>query len=199
MKNELEEASATINMNGLVKLPAIVTDEDKSLLFKELTTILSRRWLKDKVVVFGCSETDLLLATKFDLMSLNELLLEYKEFVKVLGLEVVEYLLEGKKWYCLKSNYYAPSELEKAELVVLGTVISLLEESKKQTLSTRKIKETLVVSKKMKEYLVEQSLRKLAKLGYLKRHRNEWSYSYRALIEFGQDERKKIAEEFRSI
>ncbi|GAH71652.1 unnamed protein product, partial [marine sediment metagenome] len=57
----------------IVKLPAAITDEEKSELFKELTTILSRRWVKDKIFVFGSSEIDLLLATRFDIDTLREI------------------------------------------------------------------------------------------------------------------------------
>ncbi|MCG3260444.1 MAG: hypothetical protein H7644_11890, partial [Candidatus Heimdallarchaeota archaeon] len=53
-------------------LPSSISDEEKGELFRELTTILSRKWIKDKVTVFGCSELDLLLATRFDVQTLRE-------------------------------------------------------------------------------------------------------------------------------
>ena len=185
--------------NNIIQLPATIADSDKGELFKELTTILSRKWMKEKTIVFGCSEMDLLLATRFDISTLRDTLEEYKVFVEVLGLEVIEYDIKGEKWYCLRSNFYAPSELEKGELAVLGTIIGLIEEKPNKPIKTEKIKEKLVLTGKMKEYFVENTLRKLARQGYIERKHNGWQYNYRVRIEFGEKERQKIAEELRRI
>jgi hypothetical protein len=185
--------------NAVIQLPATIADSDKGELFKELTTILSRKWIKEKTMVFGCSEMDLLLATRFDIGTLRDTLEEYKIFVEVLGLEVVEYKIKEERWYCLRSNFYSPSELEKGELAVLGTLIGLIEEKPNKPVKTEKIKERLVLAGKMKEYLVENTLRKLSRQGYIERKHNGWQYNYRVRIEFGEKERKKIAEEFRRI
>ena len=184
---------------NVIKLPATIADSDKGELFKELTTILSRKWIKERTMVFGCSEMDLLLATRFDINTLRDTLEEYKKFVEVLGLEVMEYDIKGERWYCLRSNFYAPSDLEKGELAVLGTIIGLIEEKPNEPIKTEKIKEKLVVTGKMKEYFVENTLRKLARQGYIERKQNGWKYNYRVRIEFGEMERRKIAKEFRKI
>lgn len=182
-----------------IVLPPSVSDEEKGILFKELATILSRKWEKENTVVFGSSEMDLLLATGFDIGTLREVIDEFKNFVHILGLDVIDFIFDEERWYCLKTNYYAPSELQQPELVILGVVIGFLEVDKTKPVTTDRIKEKLVVMGKMKEYLVDTSLRKLHKYGYLKRKQNKWSYNYRTLIEFGEEERKKIAEEFRKI
>ncbi|MCK5141208.1 MAG: hypothetical protein KAQ70_03360 [Candidatus Heimdallarchaeota archaeon] len=182
----------------IVKLPATITDEEKSELFKELTTILSRRWVKNKIFVFGSSEIDLLLATRFDIDTLREVIKEYKRFVEILGLEVVEYTLDGDTWYSLKSAFYAPSELLKSEFIVLGTIIGILE-TQTGPLLTKKIKEKLIDTNRIKAYQVDLCLRKLTQQGYIKRHQNVLSYNYRTLVEYGEEERRKIAEEFRKI
>ncbi|MCG3216097.1 MAG: hypothetical protein KAS63_05250 [Candidatus Heimdallarchaeota archaeon] len=182
-----------------VILPPSISDGEKGILFKELTTILSRKWEKEKTIVFGSSELDLLLATGFDIRTLRDVIEEYKNFVQILGLEVIEFIFNEERWYCLKTNYYAPSELQQSELIVLGIVVGFIEEDKTKPITTERIKEKLVVMGKMKEYLVDTSLRKLSRFGYLQRIQNEWSYNYRTLIEFGEEERKKIAEEFRRI
>jgi len=150
-------------------------------------------------MVFGCSEMDLLLATKFDINTLRDTLEEYNSFVEVLGLEVIDYDIVGERWYCLRSNFYAPSDLEKGELAVLGTIIGLIEEKSDEPIKTEKIKERLVLTGKMKEYFVENTLRKLARLGYIERKQNGWKYNFRVKLEFGEKEREKIAEEFRKI
>jgi hypothetical protein len=51
----------------------------------------------------------------------------------------------------------------------------------------------------MKEYFVDNTLRKLARLGYIERKQNGWQYHYRVKIEFGEKERKRIAQEFRKV
>ncbi|GAI77564.1 unnamed protein product [marine sediment metagenome] len=51
----------------------------------------------------------------------------------------------------------------------------------------------------MKAYQVDLCLRKLTQQGYLKKQQNVWSYNYRTLVEFGDEERRKITEEFRKI
>jgi hypothetical protein len=186
------------NEPEIVKLPATITDEEKSELFKELTTILSRRWIKDKIFVFGSSEIDLLLATRFDIDTLREVIEEYKRFVEILGLEVVEYALNGETWYSLKSAFYAPSELLKSEFIVLGMIIGL-KETKTSPLSTKIIKEKLIDTNKMKEYQVDMCLRNLTQQGYIKKQGNVWAYNYRTTIEFGEEERRRITEEFRKI
>ena len=183
----------------VIRLPATIADSDKGELFRELTTILSRKWIKERVMVFGCSEMDLLLATKFDINTLRDTLEEYKQFVEVLGLEVIDYDIKSERWYCLRSNFYAPTELEKGELAVLGAIIGLLEGKQNQPIKTEKIKEALVTTGKMKEYFVENTLRKLARLGYIERKQNGWQYHYRVKIEFGEKERKRIAQEFRKV
>ncbi len=180
-------------------LPSSISDEEKGELFRELTTILSRKWIKDKVTVFGCSELDLLLATRFDVQTLRETIDEYKSFVQILGLNVIDYDMDGEKWYCLRSSHYAPSDLQSPELIVLGTIIAYLESDKHKPLTTERIKEKLVVTGRMKEYLVDNSLRKLTRLGYIKRKQNEWEYNYRTNIEFGDEERDKIVEEFKKV
>lgn len=182
----------------IVKLPAAITDEEKSELFKELTTILSRRWVKNKIFVFGSSEIDLLLATRFDIDTLREIIEEYKRFVEILGLEVVEYTIDGEMWYSLKSAFYAPSELLKSEFIVLGTIIGILE-TQTTPLLTKIIKEKLIDTNRMKAYQVDLCLRKLTQQGYIKKLNNVWSYNYRTLVEFGEEERRKITEEFRKI
>ncbi|MFW9852351.1 MAG: hypothetical protein ACFFDS_05385 [Candidatus Thorarchaeota archaeon] len=194
-QEELEEEK---DQTEPIMLPAVVTDEEKSELFRELTTILSRKWIKDKTTVFGSSEMDLLLATKFDINTLRNTLEEYKRFVEIIGLELIEYDFENDKWYCLKTDYYAPSELEKNDLIILGAIISLIEANTGHVL-TENIREKLVLTGKVKEYVFERSLRNLIKYGYLNRKQNEWSYNYRTLIEFGEEERKAISEEFRKI
>ncbi|MHA1200925.1 MAG: hypothetical protein ACTSQ4_00190 [Candidatus Heimdallarchaeaceae archaeon] len=186
------------NKPEIVKLPAAITDEEKSELFKELTTILSRRWVKDKIFVFGSSEIDLLLATRFDIDTLREIIEEYKKFVEILGLDVVEYTIDGEMWYSLKSAFYAPSELSKSEFIVLGTIIGILE-TQSEPLSTKIVKEKLIDTNRMKAYQVDICLRKLVQQGYIKKLHNDWSYNYRTLVEFGEEERRKITEEFRKI
>lgn len=192
--DKIDTDSTVVNL-----LPPSISDNEKGQLFKELTTILSREWIKDRITVFGCSELDLLLATRFDVASLREALEEYRLFVKVLGLDLIEYDLDGETWYCLKSSYYAPSGLQESELVLLGLIISLVEEEKPRPITTDTIKKKLVTTGKMKEYAVELGLRNLIKMGYIKRKNNFWIYNYRIKIEYGRDERKKIAEEFRTL
>jgi len=199
-ENHLEEP---IEVNEVVEenkfLPSSISDEEKGELFRELTTILSRKWVKEKVTVFGCSELDLLLATRFDIQTLRETIDEYRSFVQILGLNVIEYDMNGEKWYCLQSSHYAPSDLQSAELIVLGTIIAYLESDKDKPITTERIKEKLVITGKMKEYLVENSLRRLTRLGYIKKKQSEWDYNYRTFIEFGEEERERIVEEFRRI
>ncbi len=180
-------------------LPPSISDEEKGQLFKELTTILSRKWTKEKTIVFGCSELDLVLATRFDIASLREALVEYRLFVRVIGLDLIEYDLNGEKWYCLKSSYYAPSELQQPELVLLGLIIALVEDENPKSITTEIIKKRLVVSGKMKDYLVDLALRNLTRMGYIQRKNNVWSYNYRTEIEYGEEERHKISEEFRTL
>ncbi len=182
-----------------IVLPPSISDEEKGILFKELATILSRKWEKENTVVFGSSEMDLLLATGFDISTLRDVINEFKNFVHILGLDVIDFIFDEERWYCLKTSYYAPSELQQPELVILGVVMGFLEVDKAKPVTTERIKEKLVVMGKMKEYLVDTSLRKLHKFGYLKRKQTKWTYNYRTLIEFGEEERKKIAEEFRKI
>ena len=199
-ENHLEEVLDTnedVEINNF--LPSSISDEEKGTLFRELTTILSRKWIKDKVTVFGCSELDLLLATRFDIQTLRDTIDEYKSFVQILGLNVIEYDMDGEKWYCLRSSHYAPSDLQSAELIVLGIIIAYLETDKQEPVTTERIKEKLVITDRMKEYLVDNSLRNLTKLGYIKKQKNEWHYNYRTFIEFGEEERNKIVEEFRKI
>jgi hypothetical protein len=199
-ENHLEES---IESNGDVEennfLPSSISDEEKGELFRELTTILSRKWVKERVTVFGCSELDLLLATRFDIQTLRETIDEYRSFVHILGLNVIEYEIDGEKWYCLRSSHYAPSDLQSAELIVLGTIIAYLEGEKQEPITTERIKEKLVVTGRMKEYLVENSLRRLSRLGYIKKNHSVWEYNYRTYIEFGEEEREKIVKEFRRI
>ncbi|MCE7742047.1 MAG: hypothetical protein GOP50_06280 [Candidatus Heimdallarchaeota archaeon] len=194
-----EGEESLIDPTVISMLPPSISDDEKGQLFKELTTILSRKWTKDKTTVFGCSELDLLLATRFDVASLREALDEYRLFVKIIGLDLIEYDLTGERWYCLKSSYYAPSELQQSELVLLGLIMAMVEENDPKSITTEIIKKKLVISGKMKEYLVDLGLRNLVKMGYIQRKNNVWSYNYRTLIEYGDEERQKISEEFKTI
>jgi hypothetical protein len=194
-----EEEESTVDSSVINMLPPSISDSERGQLFRELTTILSRKWTKEKITVFGCSELDLLLATRFDVASLREALDEYKLFVRIIGLDLIEYEIEGERWYCLKSSYYAPSELQQPDLVLLGLIISLVEDDNPKPITTTIIKQRLVTTGKMKDYLVDNSLRNLSRMGYIQRKKNFWSYNYRTEIEYGPEERQNIAEEFRTL
>ena len=194
-----DEEESTLDSAVFNMLPPSISDSEKGQLFRELTTILSRKWTKDKITVFGCSELDLLLATRFDVASLREALDEYRLFVRIIGLDLIEYDLEKERWYCLKSSYYAPSELQQPELVLLGLIISLVEDEKPKPITTEIIKQRLVTTGKMKDYLVDNSLRNLVRMGYIQRKKNAWIYNYRMEIEYGPEERQNIAEEFKTL
>lgn len=179
--------------------PPLISDEEKTALFRELTTILTRRWQLDGETVYGCTEMDLLLATKYDITTLNQELEEYDRFVNILGLKIVEYTHKEQIWYCLKSQYYAPPELSEDQLLVLGSVIALMQKNEKNIVNVAELKTKLVVPGILKEYKIDRILRKLDTLGYVKRGRGEIQASFRLLIEFDDEERKKISKEFNKI
>jgi len=179
------------------KLSPLITDKERQELFRELTTILTRRWIKDNMEVFGVSQQDLLIVTRVDIATLEHILDEYQVFISILGLELVKYKIENETWLCLKSNYFAPPELNEAELTVLGVIIGLRESEKKIT--TKKIKEFLTSNDYLKEYLVNESIRSLTYKGYIKRKSNFIDYNYRTLLEFDEDERIKIKEEYEKL
>ncbi|MHA1686505.1 MAG: hypothetical protein ACTSYD_08885 [Candidatus Heimdallarchaeaceae archaeon] len=179
-------------------LPSLFTDKDIADLFRELTVILTRKWKKNGIYVYGCSENDLLLSTLLDVASLTELLEEYGEFIKTLGLELRSYQIDEQKWYCLQSSFYAPPELSEVQLIILGTLIGLIETTNK-AITTRELKEELVTKGILKEYQVERSLRELEILGYIRRIKNAWQYNYRTLIEFDEESRSLIAKRYENI
>ena len=179
------------------KLSPLITDKEKQELFRELTTILTRRWIKDNVEVFGVSQQDLLIVTRVDIATLENILEEYKIFISILGLELVNYKIANETWLCLKSKYFAPPELNEAELIVLGIIVGLRESGKKIT--TKKIKEFLTSNDYLKEYIVSESIRSLMYKGYIKRKSNLIDYNYRTLLEFDEDERTKIKEEYEKL
>ena len=83
-------------------------------------------------------------------------------------------------------------------MLVLGTIIGLYEETK-LPIASKSVKDRLVISGKIKEYIVDETLRELTKLGYITRIKNKLVYNYRTEIEFGVEERRKIASEFRKL
>ncbi|MHA1305013.1 MAG: hypothetical protein ACTSQE_03505 [Candidatus Heimdallarchaeaceae archaeon] len=184
-----------VEIQPMQELASLVTDEERQALFRELTTILTRRWIKDGTTVFGASEKDLLIVTRMDFVTFRNLLEEYNAFISALGLELVHYEFEGEKWYCLKSDYYAPPELNKEELILLGTIIAMIENQQKVTL--KRVKEFFLTQDLLKEYQIVRSMRELMSMGYLKRKKNkEIIYGYRTILEYGEKERNKIKEEF---
>ncbi|UJG44772.1 MAG: hypothetical protein K9W46_06210 [Candidatus Heimdallarchaeum endolithica] len=189
MKNEITDKEQ--------KLSPLITDKEKQELFRELTTILTRRWIKDNVEVFGVSQQGLLIVTRVDIATLENILEEYKIFISILGLELVNYKIVNETWLCLKSNYFAPPELNEVELIVLGIIVGLRESGKKIT--TKKIKEFLTSNDYLKEYIVSESIRSLTYKGYIKRKSNLIDYNYRTLLEFDEDERTKIKEEYEKL
>ncbi len=196
------EAPEPLSPVAPVRLSQLITDEDNRELFRELTTILTRRWTKNNVLVFGVSEHDLLIATRMDVVSLHNILEDYSAFIELLGLRLVSYYLEeGDKWYCLKSEYYAPPELSESETLVLGVMIAMIELEQRSSVSVKKVKEFLLTRGYLKEYQVGIIIKSLVKKGYIKRKRgyNSLSYGYRTLIEFEETERVKIKEEFRKL
>ncbi len=179
--------------------PPLITDKEKTALFRELTTILTRRWQFEGETVYGCTQMDLLLATKYDITTLNQELEEYDRFVNILGLKIVEYTHKEQIWYCLKSQHYAPPELTEDQLLVLGSVIALMQKNEKNIVNVTELKTKLVVPGILKEYKIDRILRKLDTLGYVKRGRGEIQAIFRLFIEFDDDERKKISKEFNRL
>ncbi len=189
------------NLNAFTSFSSDLDEEDKRRLFKELTVILTRRWVKEDRVMIGCSLNDLLIATSLTIDALEPVLTEYSKIVGILGLELVDYKKDEQKWFCLRSAYYAPTELKTDVMMVLGLIIALIERDTKQHIETKQLKKLLLSNNIMKEYAIDQCLKELHQQGYIlrKMRGNILQYDYRTIIEFGLDERKKIVEEFRNI
>lgn len=166
---------------------------------QELFIAMSTRWIKnDGSLATGVSRKQILQKTDIKAEVLDDLIMQVKEKVDLLGLEVVEYTYESDLWYTLRSNYVAPNELNPEEEATLAVIIEFLEKQKDPTtanISLDKINDRLVKGKYFTNSSLDRSLRKLEYLGYINRKRKKISYKPRTLIEFSEISRKHIAEE----
>jgi len=195
---DIQGDSSKSKISGVIsEIPSSISDAEKRQLFRELTILLTRSWEENGKRLYGCAEEELLLITQFDIFTLKEILAEYGNFIEILGLELRTYEMDKKLFYCLRSRYYAPPELSDSELIVLGVIIALRELEKDVT--TQLLKEKLVVTKKLSNYQLGEALRKLTKLGYIQSKRRKWDYNYRLLVEFDDEEKKKIVNEYEML
>ncbi len=165
---------------------------------QELFIALTTRWhQEDGVLAIGVPQSKLLKAGGIQAPALENLLKELREKVSSLGLDVIEYLYKGERWYAIRSNYVAPSELTEEEEAVLAYIMSHLENcgERKQQVQLSTIKKKMLAGDYLTETQFDRVLRQLEHLGYIERHKQFIQYSCRTLLEFNESARKHIAEE----
>jgi hypothetical protein len=128
---------------------------------------------------------------------LDELLARLTTLVAPLGLEVVDYYYQGQRWYSLKSEYAAPSELSAEEQGVLGVLMMLVEASgdEQTQIDAGDLRRRLVEGRYLSRYQLDLLLAGLEQKGYLIRTRQRVGYGPRTLLEFAADRRSNIADE----
>lgn len=181
-------------------------EEDFGDIDSQLFIGLASRWRdQDGKIAFGLSERKLREKTGLSAVQLDELLTEFGNKIRRIGLELVSYLKGDSVWYCLRSIYVVPNELTMDEQAILGTIVFLIEEQsdhrrrdEKPITSTRLI-DRLVKRGYYSKYALTKALRKLEKAGYIKRSGSKIRYGIRTKIELPPERRREIAEKTEGV
>ena len=143
----------------------------------------------------GAPESRLLDGLGMSHEALERLLEQLQTHLAKLGLEIVQYYDNGT-WYCVRSIFVAPNELNTEEQAVLATIIALLEneitEHKRNAIRSKMLNNRLIEGNYMRSHKLRQILSTLQRLGFIKRSSQGITYGPRTLIEFSPEMRKEL-------
>lgn len=181
----------------------IQLEENFGDLEPQILLALSSQWRRpDGSLVFGQPKRKLRQKMGISMIDLENLLKDFRKEIKPLGLELFSYSEDGEIWYCIRSKYVVPNELDMEQQAVLGTIIYFVEkESEKDipnenhSINPNLLQKKLVDGGYYSDYKLSKILQTLESLSYIQRERKSISYGIRTKIEFKPEKRKEIAEQ----
>ena len=180
-----------------------VEDLPRKEFYAQLFSILAnRRQNSEGQLLIGFSEKGLMEVLESGLEETKELLSEFNDYLLGLGLSVAEFFYQRERWYCIKSMYAAPIELNEEELGVLGTIIMLMEGKEKSFVEQSVLIDYLTTREYFNEYRLRRLLSRLIDSAYIEKLGGKLRYGPRTLIELNEEVRRNIklqAEDLLSI
>ena len=173
----------------------------------ELFVALTSRWRRDDgSLAFGISEADILKKGDLTAAEWRQLQLDLRERTEALGVELVSYDVLGQRWWCCRSLYPVPPELDEQEMTVLATFFYRAQKTAKDggkrhltgrylSISLKSLKGTLVDGGYCSAYAFDRTLRQLQEKGYLKRSQSRLSAQPRLLLEIPEENRQYLADQ----
>ncbi|MHA2363639.1 MAG: hypothetical protein ACXAC7_06755 [Candidatus Hodarchaeales archaeon] len=178
-------------MSDSQSIDSLPRKEAYSQIFSILT---NRRQNSEGHNLIGYSEEGLTTVLNRTIDETQKLLNEFNEYLLGLGLSIVEFIYQGEIWYCIKSLYAAPIELNEEELGVLGTLIMLAEENKQDFIEQSTLIEYLTTRKYFNEYRLRKLISRLINSAFIeKKSGGKLAYGPRTLIELNEEVRRQIA------
>lgn len=173
---------------------AVPTDQ----LFMGLCT----RWRRDDgSLAFGISERDILSKGQMTVAEWRERQVDLRGHAEPLGLELVSYQHNGETWWCVRSLFAVPPELDEKEMAVLAVFFYRTAADQdtvpSHALSTPidSMKALLVEGDYMSSYAFDRVLRQLQEKGYIRRSRRDIHAETRLLLEVPEENRKYLADQ----
>ncbi|MBN1331161.1 MAG: hypothetical protein JXA54_16940 [Candidatus Heimdallarchaeota archaeon] len=191
-----DEETNTVDSSATTKL-----EEEFGEIDPQLFIALTSRWRRENgSLTIGVSKNQLRNKTGLTLLELETTLENFGRKVKRLGLELISYVFENEEWYCLRSIYVVPNELNLDEQAVLGTIIFMIERKsdrrrrEEEPISSSDLFDRLVKRGYYSEYTLTRILRTLDTAGYIRRGGNKIKYGSRTKIEITAERRAEIAD-----
>ena len=167
----------------------------------ELFVALTSRWRReDGSLAFGISEADLLAKGEITLRQWKELQHELRARIEPLGIEVVKYDYLGHTWWCCRSLYPVPPELDEDEMLFLATFLYAAGRGKKTPPKHPRAKvdalgSLLIDGGYVSKYAFDRTLRQLQDKAYVRRSRSFVEAESRLLLEIPEENRAYLAEQ----
>ncbi len=207
-KNEISTKNPTESITAVDDdfIPNTKVPEEESLndgLLAELFHVLTaQRLTPDGDFQVGVRVGTLKKALDMNDDQLDEILEQLANQIDPLGLDVVEYELEGDRWLAIRSRLPAPVPLADEQYTVLAAIIYHVEMSEKRRTTSKEITDFLNRKNYLKPSKTREIIKELSRLGYVKRmgkHGNFLTYGPRAILEFNKTDIAEIIEKLKSV
>ena len=155
----------------------------------ELFVALNSRWRRDDgSLSFGIAEAYLLVKGELELGQWRKLQGDLRGQVEKFGIELVNYEYLGHKWWCCRSLYPVPPELDENEMLFIAAFLYISGRGKKTVpkyprTSVDNLTSLLVDGGYVSKYAFERTLRQLQDKAYLRRARSFLEAESRLLLE----------------
>ncbi len=175
---------------------------DEKLIAELFHVLTAQRLTPDGEFQVGVRHGTLKHALELNDENLNEILEQLARQIDILGLDLVEYELEGERWFAIRSRLPAPVPMSDEQYTVLAAIIYHVEHADKRRVSTKTVTDFLNRKRYLKPSKTRMIIKELSQLGYVKRlgkNGNFLTYGPRTILEFSRSDIEEIIEKLEAL